>query len=1364
MPYLKYHVMTCLQSFLTGQDICLGKPLDDTLLQLIHKEVHQLSESLNNHKEQDNLISATLNLLKCEFDRAVVSLQDQQFDTEITCKDLKQKQEMIIEGVEMCWKTSQKLQNLCNRLEAKSAFLQQDLDLLTTTVKSLSHSGELNATVFDAPEQTKWFTGRKKESNILEKCLPLNERKELKMAAICGLGGCGKSTLASHFAWKRKEEYEGGVFWISMEDDRKFENSVNDLALRLGIEASSFDFTLSKLLTRISKQEKPWLMVLDDVDQLNLSEQMHIILSGRWKRQARGHILLTTRRESKEVYSSVDLDPSCCVEVFSFSDEEAKGFLLARCGAATTGKEVELDELVRELGCLPLALEQAGAHIKALQCSIADYLEAYKIQRLQLLSEHPREKPSWEYESKNRLAVHTTWLLNFEYVKKSPQGELASRFLQASAFFAPNEIQEDLINFEVLSTDKICNIPLMKNQVVDILTKFSLFQRRSCKSLGLHRLVQEVMRNKMSIQETVTSMLTAVKLLYHSFKDCPSPDEVLFYITSSEQEQPSAFLTNKSRFFLWSILTAHASELQHHVKTLLYQQDIEREVKAAVFTHETSRVIYENAVHLSAHGHQAEAKESEQFAFSVFDSCPSAKRPISGNDLTELFPLTVPLPQVIQKTVLYSSGPPIEGAKLAGEGSEQNESIDELRLQGNALFKTGCFKEAAEAYTEALEATGRGKRPDPRLLNNRATAYLKLGNFQRCLQDSEEYIKILPSCWKGYTRKALALNGLGLLSSSLCSAAIAFYHNAPCCRHYKAFADTFKDLDGKWEVVDSSLSLQRSLITNQNKCLQGRIILLRPGQYNLRDISAIRDTTIAALGNNADVTLICNEPLLCGKCCFQNIVFSVKTTVTVNADASVEFHKCSFRNLTSQAMVLSVFNGSATFLECNVRDSRGTGIFVQGPNSSAKLVKCEISGNGRKDKAFAYGIRVFKEGRLFVHECRIYGNVRGIWIDEGIMGIPAKGAVITDCEIFDNKYEGIVVGGCPWFPHEFTNVIMRGNKIYHNGTFGVRATFNINSILFEANTVFENLWWGVYVHNNSGGVYKDNEICNNRMGGIRVGYQSPGKPPCVVINNFIHDNCGPAFYEGLRPSEGDSYPKELQRFFMEIPPDAEEIFLSRKVSFPNKVLAEFSPSSNHCVQNDYGDKRLKASIKMHCVFCFQRDSTLKFCKRCMTAAYCGKKCQTLHWQKHQYTCTATGQRNTIEVTFRESIPGISFRKTHPSLKPSGPDYFPPPPRDGSRFIVKIQTFEANEFSGVIDMRGFLSDAQDPEKAIMLLYDRSRHVSLKFSGKPQLFHLIMECGMMGRSMSLTKKLYCWAAFKDATTLRIFTHEFPEVQDW
>ena len=72
-------------------------------------------------------------------------------------------------------------------------------------------------------------------------------------------------------------------------------------------------------------------------------------------------------------------------------------------------------------------------------------------------------------------------------------------------------------------------------------------------------------------------------------------------------------------------------------------------------------------------------------------------------------------------------------------------------------------------------------------------------------------------------------------------------------------------------------------------------------------------------------------------------------------------------------------------------------------------------------------------------------------------------------------------------------VIMRRNKIFHNGTFGVRASMDVSNIMFEGNMAFENLWWGICVHNNSVGVYKYNEICINKMGGIKVGCRSQRK-------------------------------------------------------------------------------------------------------------------------------------------------------------------------------------------------------------------------------------------------------------------------------
>ena len=988
--------------FDTGIELCLGKPLDDTLLHVIRNEVQQLSDSLEVQKQREEKyvksICSTLSLFKSEFDRAIRSLEQQQSSLQTACEELKNNQDILKEEMnakdeeqkqrlrisELHWKMRhEQVENLCKALEVKRFAMQSDLDILRTKLDSLAPSDDLKEVVFDAPEQNKWFTGREKEVNCLEKCLPFESDSGLKMTAICGLGGCGKTTLAAHYAWKHKQKYEGGVYWISMEDDRKLENSVNDLALRLGMLAESFDLTLSKILTWMTKRKKPWLLVLDDVDQLNLSEQMHKILSGRWKRQASGHVLLTTRREPKEVCESISLEPSCCVCVFAFSEDEAKRFLVARSGFSDfTGQEVALDELVCELGCLPLALEQAGAHIKALQCPVRNYTEQYKTQRLTLLSQHPRAKPSWEYESESRLAVHTTWLLNFEYVRKSPQGELASSFVQAAAFLEPNEIQEELINTQLFSADdplrETSDVDLVKKQIIDILTKFSLFQRKTYNSLGLHRLVQEVIRSRMNNQETASSLLRTVQILHHSFHLCPSPDQILADITASVKEQASESVANTSRFHLWLKLTSHASELQRHLKSFLDQQEIHRDVKTVVLTRAASRVVYESALQFSVRGHHEDAKEAERFAFQILDSCVGHSGTVTIEELAKLFPHTLPLPQILQKIILYSSRPPADNENFA-TGDQQFVSIDEIRLRGNAFFKDEQFQEAVETYTEAIEASKKAKCLDPRLFHNRATAYFKLRNFEKCLQDSEQYIKIRPKCWKGYTRKALALLGLGRKGSAMCFAAIAYSHDARSCRRYEAFQVSFKYLDEKWEIVDTSEALRRSLIRNKSRNLRKKVLLLINDHYeidggrrtqlnemtlvlkNSDGSNDIVDTTLAAYGDGKDVTVKCDGLRFCKECFIQNITFEAQSTMFVGPDGDVEFTNCRFKS-TDASFSAIVVNGTTKLIQCTVSESLGGGITVEGLKSSASLIKCKVTGNGKKPFETS-GIKVCAGGR-----------------------------------------------------------------------------------------------------------------------------------------------------------------------------------------------------------------------------------------------------------------------------------------------------------------------------------------------------------------------------------------------------------------
>jgi len=966
--------------------------------------------------------------------------------------------------------------------------------------------------------------------------------------------------------------------------------------------------------------------------------------------------------------------------------------------------------------------------------------------------------------------------MNFEYVKNSPHGEVASSFVQASAFLSPHEIQEELINLELLSVEKASgqsiNPPVVKTQIMENLTKFSLFQRNSANSLSLHRLVQEVVRNRMTIEENAFSLLRAIRLLHRSFQDCPSPDEILTDVVDSVKERASASVTNPSRFYLWSKLTSHASELQNHLKSLLDKQDIERGVKILVLTNETSRVVYENAVKLGVHGHQEQAKEAERFAFQILDSGTSQSVTLSLDQLRKLFPHTLPLSQVLQKIILYSSQqPPDDKQNPSTFEDQQSADVDDLRVQGNAFFKKKCFKEAIDSYTKAIELCKGAKTLDSRLLNNRATTHLKLGNFDKCLQDSEEYIKAMPNCWKGYTRKALALKRLGREQPALSTAAIAFYTDASCCRRYRTFKDDFKDLDGNWEVVDSE-TLRDVLGRNVNRSVRRKVLLVKNGQYEI-DYVKVSDLNIVAVENVPAVTIRSESLHLYNRCFFQSINFEMRQSILVENDANVEFDRCKFRCSSADEPAVSI-EGTASFLECEVRNSRGGGISVEGYRSLASLTKCHICGNGNKP-LHSSGVSALNGGNLVVRECHVYGNTEGIHIGNPFGYLP-EAVTVTDSEIYDNKYEGLIVAGNS---NTFSTVTIKRNKIYHDGGYGFRVSFlndGRSLLLFQENMVFENVWWGIWVQCNSGGNYEFNKICNNKMGGIRVGKRSPGMPAAVVKNNVIHDNCGPAIHEGLRHFEHYSFPQNLQSEFMKqlterlskfaSGRDASIFPVNREVSLPNTVLAKFM--SNECFQNEIGMTKLPTeTLSTNCAFCFQSKCQLKCCTRCMTTRYCGKDCQKMHWGRHKYLCQAKGQINAVEVSIPVCSPGVpkvAYSLTSTGLEPTGPNYASPPPRNGCRFIVKLQTSEGLLNGLSLDCRGFVSDEYDPNKATITIYDRSRDVDFIIAGQPRLYHLIMECGIMGASMYLSKKLFCWAAFKDGKTIRIFTHEFPPVQKW
>lgn len=78
------------------------------------------------------------------------------------------------------------------------------------------------------------------------------------------------------------------------------------------------------------------------------------------------------------------------------------------------------------------------------------------------------------------------------------------------------------------------------------------------------------------------------------------------------------------------------------------------------------------------------------------------------------------------------------------------EIAEEERQAGNALFKEGKFVDALKRYEEALKRSPN----DPKILNNQATTYVKLMEFNLAMSTIEKCLKIDPTNEKALLRKA----------------------------------------------------------------------------------------------------------------------------------------------------------------------------------------------------------------------------------------------------------------------------------------------------------------------------------------------------------------------------------------------------------------------------------------------------------------------------------------------------------------------------------------------------------------------------------------------------------------------------------
>jgi tetratricopeptide (TPR) repeat protein len=211
------------------------------------------------------------------------------------------------------------------------------------------------------PPRIASFTGRADELDHLDAILMQDKpaavtQASVGRAAVQGMGGVGKTSLAIEYAHRFRGLY-AGVCWCPAETRTGFLSALANLAVTLGAataEEADVEKAAKSALRRLAEQRATWLLVYDNVPA---PDHIADLLPS-----AGARVLITSRfSDWSELADEVPLDV--------LPLEEAVALLRSRTGRGYAGAQT----LAEALGCLPLALDHAAAYCKRTQMRFADY-------------------------------------------------------------------------------------------------------------------------------------------------------------------------------------------------------------------------------------------------------------------------------------------------------------------------------------------------------------------------------------------------------------------------------------------------------------------------------------------------------------------------------------------------------------------------------------------------------------------------------------------------------------------------------------------------------------------------------------------------------------------------------------------------------------------------------------------------------------------------------------------------------------------------------------------------------------------------------------------------------------------------------
>jgi tetratricopeptide (TPR) repeat protein len=348
--------------------------------------------------------------------------------------------------------------------------------------------------IFNVPPRNPNFTGRGELLVALRRQLAQNSTGAVVQAeAVYGLGGVGKTQLAIEYAHRYASDYEL-AWWIPAEQPAIISGRLTLLGRRLGLpELPSLEEQVEALFDELG-QRTHWLLIYDNATEPAALDGLRPPAGG-------GQLLITSRNPAwRGVAASLGIDV--------LPRSQAVAFLRQRGGL----DEQTAAALTDALGHLPLALEQAAAYLEATSTPPDEYLEA--------LRDRAGELFALRTASSSEQTIATTWTLS---LRRAAQESIAAQdLITLCAFLAPDSIPRSLLTDhpDVLPEPLASAVRdrLAFQQALGALRRYSLIAVTD-QAIGVHRLVQTVTRDALTVNEQRKGATAALRLVLAGFPE-----------------------------------------------------------------------------------------------------------------------------------------------------------------------------------------------------------------------------------------------------------------------------------------------------------------------------------------------------------------------------------------------------------------------------------------------------------------------------------------------------------------------------------------------------------------------------------------------------------------------------------------------------------------------------------------------------------------------------------------------------------------------------------------------------------------------------------------------------------------------------